>query len=201
MTDNATPKPFVQDPPAEPMTEADLRLRYTFFQRTTVSDQIKYYNATADRNQTAVRQVNQIRASLALLTGLASSLSAILVQLIGENSQINQELLNGVVQILTIMAVALPAVAAAFNTLADLYQWDRTKNIYKVAEQTLGYAVALEPNTDEKVEDYSTALIAHAEAALAVMRDEQAQWGQNIRTPGEIDTFIQEQISKNAQRK
>jgi len=183
------------------MTEAALRLRYTFFQENTVLDQINYYKRTADRNRSAARQVNQIRATLALLTGLASGLSALLVQFITEAASFNQSLLISIVQVLTIMAVALPALAAAFNTLADLYQWDRTKNIYKTAEQTLGYAVALEPNSQETDGAYQAALVAHAEAALAVMRDEQAQWGQNIRTPGEIDKFVQEQVNKSAKKK
>jgi hypothetical protein len=58
-------------------------------------------------------------------------------------------------------------------------------------------ADALSPS--EKIIDdvvFRASTRAYAEGALTVMSDETAQWGQSIRTPSQIETFVAEERAK-----
>jgi len=46
---------------------------------------------------------------------------------------------------------------------------------------------------------YALALQAFAQGTLSVMNDEQAQWGQLIRTPQSLEKFIEEAKRRSAQ--
>jgi len=184
----------IQPAVASEINDIGWRLRNTLFRKVTVYDQSIYYSDTAKRNRTASKQVNRIRALLSLLTGIASALAALLVSITNGPNTI-------VLNFLAVMAVALPAFAAAFNTLADLYQWDRTTRIYDTAQRTLKYAEAYEPNISDEEKEYRKKQMRYAQAALQIMRDEQAQWGLSIRIPKDNEKFVQEQIGKITQKK
>lgn len=99
--------------------------------------------------------------------------------------------------VLLLLAVVAPALGAAFNTLADLYQWDRLVAIYDSALENLEVADAQSPLDDMKDDlIYRAALQAYAQGTLSVMRDETAQWGQLIKTPTELQRFVEHQRQK-----
>ncbi|GEM_PF-1466121 len=181
--------------PVMDMADLDWRLRDALFRESTARDQANYYIRTAEKNTVAARQVNQIRATLSLLTGVASALVALLVQTYHPLGIV----MEGFVKILIVLSVALPAIAAGFNTLADLYQWDRTTRIYRTARDVIKFADSHEPIPEEEGKAYRDALLSYSRSVLKIMEDEQAQWGLNIRVPKHNIDFTQEQISKSAQ--
>lgn len=193
MTDEQSQPQQTPVPESSSVQNAGWRLRNELFRETTVQDQAKYYNNTAKRNRIAATQVNQIRALLSLSTGLAAGLAALLVNLSVSNTTWLQN-------VLAVLAVGLPAVAAAFNTLADLYQWDRTRRIYDTSERTLKYAESYEPHPSEDINDYREKQKKYAEITLKIMRDEQAQWGLSIRVPKQTEDFMKQQASKIAEQ-
>lgn len=175
---------------------SDWRARYKLFDKFALNDQRNYYNTTRDRYRIAAAQVNRIRATLALFTGICSALAGTLVLVaFQEGGQCDAPdaclPLRAVVVLLTVLSVVLPAIAALFNTLADLYQWDRVMEVYDAASQTIEVADALSPLDDDPDDtSYRAALQAYAEGTLSVMADETAQWGQSIRTPKQLEEFV-----------
>ena len=104
----------------------------------------------------------------------------------------------GFVNFLMIMAVVAPAVSGAFTTLASLYQWDRTVSIYDGALENLEVADSQSPMDDMDDLTYKAALRAYVENTLRVMAEETAQWGQSVRTPPDLDEFVEEEKRKAA---
>ena len=119
-------------------------------------------------------------------------------RLIHQCDAANCGLITGLVNFLMILAVVTPAVAGAFTTLASLYQWDRTLNIYEGALENLEVADSQSPLDDMDDLTYKAALRAYIENTLRVMAEETAQWGQSIRTPPELITFVEEERRKAA---
>jgi hypothetical protein len=99
---------------------------------------------------------------------------------------------------LTVMAIIAPVVGAGFTTLSDLYQWDRLVTIYDAALENITVADAQSPLDDMDPVTYRAALRAFAEGTLSVMRDETAQWGQLIKTPPQLEQFLEEERTKAA---
>jgi hypothetical protein len=97
------------------------------------------------------------------------------------------------VSLLTIIAVVAPALGAAGTTLADLYQWDRMTSIYDAALENIEVADAQSPLDDMDDLTYRAALRAMIEGTLTVMSDETAQWGQSVRTPAQLEKFVEEE--------
>lgn len=187
------------------MNIEDWKVRYQLFEKSALNDQRNFYNFVREKNQAAARQVNQTRAGLAFGAGVSAAMAGTIAQIYFANGACGTEMVNkpitcnplqGIIVVLTVLSVALPALAALFNTLADLYQWDRTTEIYEIASQTIEYADALSPVEQEDDVAYRTALIKCAEATLAVMQDEQTQWGRSMRTPSQLDEFVKEQVRK-----
>lgn len=110
----------------------------------------------------------------------------------------NCEAIRGIVNLLMILAVVTPAVGGAFTTLASLYQWDRTVAIYDNALQNLEVADAQSPLDAMDDLTYRAALRAYIENTLQVMSEETAQWGQSVRTPPQLQQFIDEEKTKAA---
>lgn len=103
------------------------------------------------------------------------------------------------VGVFTIAAIVLPAFGALFSTLADLYQWDRLITIYDAALENIEVADANSPeDIIEEDSTYRAALTAYTEGTLSVMSDETAQFGQAIRTPPQLEQFL-EQSRKRAE--
>ncbi len=100
---------------------------------------------------------------------------------------------------LVILAIVAPAIAAAFGTLSDIYQWDRLINVYESALENLEVADAQSPLPEMEELVYRASLRAYAEGTLSVMRDETAQWGQLPKPPERLETFINEERQKAAQ--
>jgi hypothetical protein len=80
--------------------------------------------------------------------------------------------------------------------LADLYQWDRLVTVYSAALENIEVADARSPDPEMDDLSYRAALNAYMDGTLSVMRDESAQWGQLIRTPAQIEKFLQDQVAK-----
>ena len=97
-----------------------------------------------------------------------------------------------------ILAVVTPAIGGAFTTLASLYQWDRTVNIYEGALENLEVADSQSPMDEMDDITYKAALRAYVENTLRVMAEETAQWGQSVRTPPQLATFVEEEKQKAA---
>ena len=89
-----------------------------------------------------------------------------------------------------------PAVGGAFTTLAGLYQWDRSANIYESALESLEVADSQSPLDDMDTLTYRAALRAYVENTLQVMSDESAQWGQSVRPPAQLEQFLSEEREK-----
>lgn len=103
------------------------------------------------------------------------------------------------IAVLTIVAIVAPAIGAALTTLSDLYQWDRLSSIYETALENLEVADSQSPLSEMDEIEYKASLRAYAEAALAVMRDETAQWGQAAQPLQQVDQFIEEERRKAAE--
>jgi hypothetical protein len=108
----------------------------------------------------------------------------------------NCDTIQSIVNILMIMAVVTPAIGGAFTTLASLYQWDRTVNIYEGALENLEVADSQSPMDEMDDLTYKAALRAYVENTLRVMAEETAQWGQSVRTPPQLATFVEEEKLK-----
>jgi len=184
----------------------DLRARYHLFDRFALEDQRQYYKVTTKRHERASGQVNRLRAMISLITGLASALAGVIAGVYyidGGACSVNTlpagEILpswcggiQAVVIGTIIISIALPAIGGFFNTLADLYQWDKLTNIYNSAVKNINVADALSPDDESPDEEYIAHLYAYVEGTLQVMSDETAQWGQNIREPQVTTQFIQQ---------
>jgi hypothetical protein len=175
----------------------DLEARYHMFEKFALSDQRNYYKSTVSRFREAAAQVNRIRALMALLTGVAAAAASTIVSASPQCNIAEPPPECGVIitgtSVLAVLAVILPAIAAMFGTLADLYQWDRLVTIYD--EALLNIEVADAQSPDREIEDdvtYHAAFLAFCEGTLSVMTDESAQWGQSIRTPAQIEKFLED---------
>jgi hypothetical protein len=179
------------------------------FETFALRDQQAYYERSIERFGKSTRQVNGIRATLAFATGVASALSGLIVQsnlnsCVGPASATTATVANcGIIHVIiavcVILTVVLPAWAAAFNILSDLYQWDRLISIYRVANENMTFADAQSPLPEMDNGTYHVALNTFVEGTLGVMTDETAQWGQLIRTPPDIDKFLKESEQKASQ--
>ena len=175
------------------LTRSESEALYRLFNRFALEDQRSYYRSTISKARTAARQVNQLRAVFALLTGLSSALAGLIV---ATNSGADNPTTAAIVVALLIVAVVAPIVGSTFGTLGDLYQWDRLVTVYEGALQNIEVADALSPDSEDTDGDYNAALRAFAEGTLSVMRDESAQWGQLIRPPRQIEEFLQAEARK-----
>ncbi len=108
----------------------------------------------------------------------------------------NCDTIQSVVNLLMIMAVVTPAIGGAFTTLASLYQWDRTVSIYDGALENLEVADSQSPLEEMDSLTYKAALRAYIENTLRVMSEETAQWGQSVRTPPQLEAFVEEERRK-----
>jgi cellulose biosynthesis protein BcsQ len=172
------------------LLRADLEARYLVFNRFALNDQRAYYRITSRRFRLAATQVNRLRAFLMFLTGMSAALLGILIA--------QSDASSAVIRILGVLIVAAPVLAVVFNTLADLYQWDRLLNIYDGALENLEVADALSPTDDLDHVNYQASLNAHVEGTLSVMRDESAQYGQLIKTPARIERFTERELERAA---
>lgn len=166
------------------------RALYEIFREFALEDQRLYYTVRTRDNREAARGVNTWRAVFSLAAGLSSAALTLLISTNQVDCTANPHGLCGPLALLAIVSVVAPAIAAAFGTLADLYQWDRASAIYEAAVENL--VVADTESPDEQMDNgkYHQALRAYSSGTLQVMRDETAQWGSLIRTPTQIEEFI-----------
>jgi hypothetical protein len=182
------------------------------FDEFALKDQRTYYQSRIGRYRTAAGQINLIKASFAFVAGLSAALAGLIVQssLLAEGrcgvtpipdaDQLYCEGLNTLVAVLAILAVVAPAIGGAFNTLADLYQWDRLVTVYDNALRNLAIADARSPDPEMDDLTFRASLNAYTQGTLTVMEDEAAQWGQLIRTPEQIESFIEAEREKLRQQ-
>ncbi|GAB4330372.1 MAG: hypothetical protein Kow00117_15980 [Phototrophicales bacterium] len=188
------------------MPRQEMQARYKLFDRFVLKDQKAYYERAIERNTQAGTQVNRIRATFALLTGLSATLAGLIVQIsfttgtacnpvkAGSEPASYCGTLEIVIIVLAICSVAMPVFGSIFSTLSDLYQWDKLTNIFESALENLEVADALSPS--DKIPDdqvYWNTLKIYAEGTLTVMGDEASQWGQSIRTPEQLADFVRRQ--------
>jgi hypothetical protein len=177
------------------------------FEYFALKDQRDYYIHKVKQNRDAAAQVNRIRAFFSFLAGMSSALAGLIV-VTALPSDMNCSTAPDVnscnvnlffVSALVIISVVAPAIGAAFTTLADLFQWDRQVDVYIAALNNINKADALSP-LDEMPDDiYKISLQAFAQGTLSVMNDEQAQWGQLIRTPQSLEKFIEDSKRRSDQ--
>ncbi|MBX3085373.1 MAG: hypothetical protein KF716_27310 [Anaerolineae bacterium] len=175
------------------LTRDESEALYRLFNRFALEDQRNYYRTIIAKSRTAARQVNQLRAVFALLTGLSSALAGLIV---ATDAGAGNPATATIVVTLLVIAIVTPIIGSAFGTLGDLYQWDRLTTVYEGALQNIEVADALSPDSEDDDKNYTAALRAFAEGTLSVMRDESAQWGQLIRPPRQIEEFLQAEARK-----
>jgi hypothetical protein len=211
------------------MTRNDYELRYRIFDKFALNDQRKYYTNKTDLFRTARHQVNIIRASMGLLTGLATALAVLLAstayaggcssevmdiaqrtassavesaeRTLALTSIVDCSRLRGFTGLLAAASIILPAIAGFFGAIQSLYQWDRFVQIYKDALENLEAADAqLTARTSEIPDDrFLDAYVAYTEGTLEVMASETSQWGQSIKTPAQIEAFVERQVNRAKQ--
>jgi len=207
MTDNSERISGEQRSPEDDRKKAELATRYALFQKFALNDQRSFYVRTVERYEAAAKDVNRIRALLALLTGFCSALATVFASLYFTNNKVcsTEDLsnfcstLHFVVQTAIVFSVALPALGAFFNMLSDLYQWDRLTPLYEEADRALVSADALSPLPDQDLVDYLANYLAYANRTLDVMQDETTQWGLSITEPKGIEDYKKEaaELAKN----
>jgi hypothetical protein len=187
------------------MNRKDLEARYKLFEKFALDDQRNYYKRTIEKHNKAAAQVNFLRALIALATAICAALVGLIsafyfagatpvCQLpLDESATTQCHILYGLTFFLIVMAIGLPALGGFFNSLADLFQWDRLISIYESAVENIEVADARSPDPDMDDLDYRASLRAFAEGTLQVMSDETAQWGQSIRTPPALEKFVEEE--------
>jgi hypothetical protein len=178
-----------------PLPRQDLEVRYQVFQEFALDDQRNYYDSTARRYRSAASQVNVVRASLSLLTGVASALATYFISAnpacVATDAAPECGSIIALTSGLALLSIILPSLAALFGTLADLYQWDRLVKIYDEAVMNIEEADAHSPESEISDDvKYRAAYLAYAEGTFSVMEDESSQWGQAIRTPPQIDEYL-----------
>lgn len=189
------------------LNRKDLEARYLMFQTFALDDQRNYYDRTIEKHERAATEVNRIRATISLLTGITAAIAGLLTAIyFTSNSScvgfadVNTTVenvgfcrsLKWFIDVNIVLSVALPALGGFFSTLADLYQWDKQIALYKTANENIEVADARSPLPEMDDEFYRASVKAYAEGTLQVMSDETAQWGQSIRTPRSIESFVEE---------
>jgi hypothetical protein len=177
------------------------------FEYFALKDQRDYYIHKVKQNRNAAAQVNRIRALFSFLAGVSSALAGLIVVTslpadmnCSTAPDVNSCNLNlFIVSALVIVSVVAPAIGAAFTTLADLFQWDRQVDVYNAALNNINKADALSPLAEMPDDIYKLSLQAFAQGTLSVMNDEQAQWGQLIRTPQSLEKFIEDSKRRSDQ--
>jgi hypothetical protein len=191
------------------LTRKDLEARYILFEYFALRDQRNYYQRTITKYDEAASQVSRIRAAISLMTGIAAAFAGLLAQSYFATGTVCSTANTGVIpawcwqisimiNVAIILSVALPALGGFFNTLADLYQWDKQISIYKNALENIEVADAHSPLDDMDNQYFLASLLAYTEGTLQVMSDESTQWGQSIRTPMGILAYIEDAKEKAA---
>jgi len=177
------------------------RAVYEIFHEFALEDQQSYYARKMNDNRAAARTVNFWRAFFSFMAGVASALMALIVGVSGVDCTVGVVSFTCVgLGTLAIVSVVAPAIGAAFTTLGDLYQWDRTSAIYEVAIENLKVADAESPDEGEDDAAYRAALVAYTMGTLQVMKDETAQWGTLIRTPQQLENFVNSAVDQANQQ-
>lgn len=192
-------------------TRADMEARYLLFNEFALGDQRKYYQSTLKKYRAAASQVNRLRALFAFLTGFSAAAAGLIVQtnfvdgaqcrppgFVQGVTELPPECsgLSFLVYVFITLGVVMPALGAFFNTLADLYQWDRMIQIYDAALENIEVADAQSPVPEMDDLVYRASARAFVEGTLVVMSDETAQWGQAIRTPIQLEQFIEDERNR-----
>ncbi len=185
------------------LNRKEMEALYKMFDQFALEDQRRFYENAVSKYRKSAMQVNTYRALFSLLTGLASALAGVLVATAIPSGQCVPgdamcSILSGVVIVLLILSVVAPAIGGAFGTLADLYQWDRLVTVYSNSLENIEVADARSPDPEMEDTKYRAALLAYADGTLSVMRDESAQWGQLIRTPPQLEKFLEAEEEKAA---
>lgn len=188
------------------LTRKDLEARYILFEYFALRDQRNYYQRTINKYDVSAGQVNRIRASISLATGFSAAFAGLLAAIwftTGSYCYLDSTAdwcseASIAVNTLIILSVALPALGGFFNTLADLFQWDKQISIYQNALENIEVADAHSPLGEMDDEHFLASMLAYTEGTLQVMSDESTQWGQSIRTPKGIQAYIDEAKEKAA---
>ena len=127
-----------------------------------VRDQMGYYERTAAHYKAARQQVVVLMGLLLGLGGIAGVLATTDVA--------------GPRDVWAVLAVTFPALSTAVAAYDGLFSFERVGRLYDDARAALE---AAEIDTPDSVPDADPALVrAYVETVEAVLRREQAQWGQ-----------------------
>jgi hypothetical protein len=154
------------------MTER-ARQALALYRAARVKDQLDYYGRTSAEYDRAAAQSIALAAVLLSLTTLAGALAGL--EISGKMGW-------------AIAATVIPAVSTALAAYHALFGFERVSKLYADAIHSLHRIEA--PELTGIVDDASaaTAVAAYAGSVEAVLRKEQAQWGQltaEIEIPGQ----------------
>lgn len=191
------------------LNRQDYEARYRIFDKFALQDQRNYYQNKTEMFRASRGQVNFIRAMMGLLTGLATAIAMYLASrayggdCAAEAAEAVQAAagcigLRAATGVLAGLSIIFPAVAGFFGALQSLYQWDRFVQIYKDALESLEAADAQLTTRTSSIPDekFMAAYLAYTEGTLEVMESETSQWGQTVKTPAQIEAFVQRQVDK-----
>lgn len=183
-----------------PLNRKDMEARYRLFDHFALSDQRTYYKRKTDDFRTSRLQVNRWRAGSSLATVVTTSMTAVLApQAFNDACIASGECfqLQLVVGLLAALSIIFPAIGGFFGALLSLYQWDKFVHIYSSADENLEVADAHMNNIETIPDDerFIGSYLAYTEGTLDVMASETAQWGQTVKTPAQIEAFIERQAS------
>ena len=187
------------------LNREDLELRFALFSRFGLADHKAFSQRSAKRFSIAGAQLNRYKALFSLLAGVSAALAGFITQ----NWFLNQAAcavdaapgyctnLRTAIAILAVLAIVLPAVAAFFNTLAELYRFDSLAPVMETTAENFELADALSPMDDMDDVMYAAAVQSYAETTLRIMREEARQYDQAVRIkPKDLEMFIEEARQK-----
>lgn len=174
----------------------NLKTRLLLFETALAKDQKSYYKSKSEIYRNAQQQILWFRLLAAFTASVVSFFTAYLSNLPRTG------VLTTVLVASSLISVIAPAVAALFQTYADIFQWDRLIHIYSDAANKLDAAdkisreidlAALVPNADGAENPALTKRHArvnrYISAVLGVMRAEANQWGQSVHAPASLEEF------------
>lgn len=135
------------------------------YEKHRFEDQLSFYQSRCELFDRATGQAAVVSA---VLLGLSAAVSALAGASIGH------------LQLWTVLAAILPALAAAVASLSVLYAFDQQSKLYADAIRAL-VAIRREAPNLSRIPDDATraaAVADYIDAVESVFRKEQAQWGQ-----------------------
>jgi hypothetical protein len=189
------------------LSRKEMEIRYRLFQKANLQDYRNYATRVVSRTSKAEGQLVSLKALFALLAGLAAALAGFVVQnwYLNGGACVTEPIadycgnLQILVGLLTIATIVFPAIAALFNTLIELYQFDDLVPVYEMTTENLEIVDSLAPLQEMDDSVYEASLRTYGESTLRVMREETRRFEQAARIkPEQLERFVASQRAKAA---